>query len=906
MKTKKHLLQAIKTILVFILNFFFTAGLNAQTIDCNLLPELSCGDYYGSQLLSTQFESDKFNYYNNYNSCYNTNSTFNESDLIFKHVKTDYSDTYVTLFNYGNVDLDLFLFDYCSWDPSYMNCISASANGYGEIISGANIDYILLTEPGTYFFVVDGYQSGEKGDFYINIGCDDLQYSDCDNVPPVYCNIPKDSTTCEQFPWTIWTTKINNYDCLSNHPKKATMTGRESVTSFTAPETGEYTISLSNLNEDLDLFIIEDACSGGGGGGGGQFIVARSSSYNCLDFSANFGTVDEEIVISLDKDEKIYLVVDGFLDACGTYTLLVNCPTEDEPCDFCCFNINPTYTDCVGFENYTFGNLLPQGSKKFKLYNPSTSNNSQSGSVVGGGKAKTGNWCLYLDATTDIDYKINRQINDIARLEWSMLFEKYKYGAVGLQIGDQNNYPIFIYFGIGIAKVYRKESNNQSTLLTQFSYKENKWEQYALIIRSDGRMGANKGEIELWKDSTFIYRIKNIKINSLVDFNMFYHPDNQFNSGYYIDNICYSEQKKAIYFPQYFEPTCVDGQSDPYANPHYAYDAGYTSCEISTCESCTEGDFETFAFGNISTQSSTDSWALWPNGGDGVITNEKSYSGSKSLKITYSNPKSDLVFKLGNLDQADGHWDGNDVYRYSWKMYVPSGKSAYYNMQHAESLSHWAYEVYFDQNGKGNLRFGDPNSQYATFSFPFDNWFSVTQIIRIQKEEAELWINGKFVFKWVFSSGYLSNGQYSGSNQIGAFNFSHGNNTNAYYFIDNFLCNSGERCFGIMAPIGPPIVCVNGKQYGNTNNDQGSLMAYCDGYSDEEWTVGPCSGTNPTSLVFDIDDNVCGPVGQIVTIPVRVKGFSKVSSFQFSISLADISKGEITGIEKGNIAGDLN
>lgn len=872
------LFSRIQLGLVFFL-IFFSINLNAQNIDCNNLIILSCGDFFGSQQLTTLYEDNKFNYSNNYSTCFNSNASFNESDLIFRFEKFDYSDTYITLFNYGNVDLDLILFDDCTSIPSLMNCVDASTRSYGEPINGVNIDFIHLIDPGTYFFVVDGYTIGHKGDFYINIGCDDLQYSDCDNVPVVECNVPSDGTTCPANGNIWWTTEINNYDCLLGHSKQASLTGREEVYSFIAPESGEYTFNLSNFSQDLDMFLIDDACAGGNGGGGGGGTIINpnlSSRYNCLDFSANFGTQVEEITVNLSKDEKIYIVIDGFLDACSDFTLIVNgCTIQDEICDFCCDNLNAIYSDCVGFENYSFGNLLPQGSKKFKLFNPNTSNNSQSGLVVGGGKAKTGNWCLELDATTDIDYKINRQINDIARLEWSMNFPKDKYGAVGLQIGDQSYYPIFVHFEKGLAKVYQKNANNTSTLLTQFNYTEQKWDQYALIIRSDGRMGNQKGEIELWKDSTFIYKLENIKINSLVDFNMFYHPDNQSKSNFYIDNLCYQEQKKATIFPQYFDWVCVDteGNNMSFANPHYAYDAGYTNCEIISCETCDEGDFENFNLGNISTQSLTDPWILWPNGGDGIISGEKAYNRFQSLKISYSNPKSDLVYKLGNKTIADGNWDGNDVYRYSWKMYVPLGNAAYYNMQHSESLQHWAYEVYFDQNGAGSIRYGDPNSQKAAFNYPNDSWFSVTQIIRLQQDQAELWIDGKFVHKWKFSTGYKSNAQVSNLNQIGAFNFSHGGYLNAYYFIDNFLCNgNGERCFGIMdCDFFPDIVCVNGNLYEGSNSNCGGLEAFCAGYSEEEWTVGKCVVKPGDVVEENIDPYLSTPVSNnIKEIPVVI------------------------------------
>jgi hypothetical protein len=904
------LFSRIQLGLVFFL-IFFSINLNAQNIDCNNLIILSCGDFFGSQQLTTLYEDNKFNYSNNYSTCFNSNASFNESDLIFRFEKFDYSDTYITLFNYGNVDLDLILFDDCTSIPSLMNCVDASTRSYGEPINGVNIDFIHLIDPGTYFFVVDGYTIGHKGDFYINIGCDDLQYSDCDNVPVVECNVPSDGTTCPANGNIWWTTEINNYDCLLGHSKQASLTGREEVYSFIAPESGEYTFNLSNFSQDLDMFLIDDACAGGNGGGGGGGTIINpnlSSRYNCLDFSANFGTQVEEITVNLSKDEKIYIVIDGFLDACSDFTLIVNgCTIQDEICDFCCDNLNAIYSDCVGFENYSFGNLLPQGSKKFKLFNPNTSNNSQSGLVVGGGKAKTGNWCLELDATTDIDYKINRQINDIARLEWSMNFPKDKYGAVGLQIGDQSYYPIFVHFEKGLAKVYQKNANNTSTLLTQFNYTEQKWDQYALIIRSDGRMGNQKGEIELWKDSTFIYRLQNVKINSLVDFNMFYHPNYQSKSNFFIDNICYHDQKKAIYFPQYFEPTCVDGYNSPFANPHYAYDAGYTNCEIRKCNAispeCYFASFEQYDLGGINDQSFIDKWEAFPywpsNQSSGVITDFRSFSGYKSLRFDASFSE----YRLGNIDSLDGNFGGSKVWRYSWKMFIPKDSIGYFGFYHTERINNKAFDVNFDLDGKGYLYLlnGLDTTKIANFNYPINSWFSATIIIRLLKDETELWINGKFVAKWQFSLGNPPDPK-----QIGSIAFERKNSKTRFY-LDDFLCegNDGETCWGSFwdCTLFPPIVCVNNIQYGDSISLCGGLLAHCQGgYTEEEWTEGPCIN----KIIVDIDDDVCSNQYSIVEVPVRVRNYKNMGGIQMSIKSSNTNVAEIIGYSNLNPQSGLN
>jgi len=65
-------------------------------------------------------------------------------------------------------------------------------------------------------------------------------------------------------------------------------------------------------------------------------------------------------------------------------------------------------------------------------------------------------------------------------------------------------------------------------------------------------------------------------------------------------------------------------------------------------------------------------------------------------------------------------------------------------------------------------------------------------------------------------------------------------------------------------------------------------------------------GGSSSTLTFDLDDNVCGAINQTIDIPIRVKNFSKVSSFQFSLKINDAARADIISIEKGNVSGDLN
>ena len=67
-----------------------------------------------------------------------------------------------------------------------------------------------------------------------------------------------------------------------------------------------------------------------------------------------------------------------------------------------------------------------------------------------------------------------------------------------------------------------------------------------------------------------------------------------------------------------------------------------------------------------------------------------------------------------------------------------------------------------------------------------------------------------------------------------------------------------------------------------------------------------CPGFLNPILTFNVDDSICGQVNDIVKIPIRVKNFKNIRSFQFTALIAEPNKGTIASIEKGAIDGEMN
>lgn len=102
-------------------------------------------------------------------------------------------------------------------------------------------------------------------------------------------------------------------------------------------------------------------------------------------------------------------------------------------------------------------------------------------------------------------------------------------------------------------------------------------------------------------------------------------------------------------------------------------------------------------------------------------------------------------------------------YRISWRSWIEAGKGGLYYGLHrnADSLGNdtqmkIAYAVFFSPGGTGNLlTFPDPanlNGFATPFTYKVAAWNDVVNIIDIDADIAEMWINGNFVHRWKFST----------------------------------------------------------------------------------------------------------------------------------------------------------
>ncbi|MEL6274660.1 MAG: pre-peptidase C-terminal domain-containing protein, partial [Bacteroidota bacterium] len=301
-----------------------------------------CGDYLPYE--TTVGAGNQLTYYPG---C--TGSTMLGPDRVYVLQKTGAGDLQIGLeITTPNVDLDIFLL---SGDCNDYVCLGASTtsnaitNNEGIILEDAPV--------GTYYIIVDQQQAGLGADYRLEVSCG---YLDCNDAVALTCGVPYHGNNIHGADDVSLYTCGNTLNVENNGP--------EIVHTFTTNEAGNVTINLSGLSANLELFLLADCDRG-----------------NCLAFSQNPGTNNEQVIRHLAPG-TYYVVVDGYNGAISDYQLTVDCSQE------CQLSHIPTGTedaDC-GQSNGVYNFSIYGGVGTYLA----TYTGPVSGSVV----SHTGHFCL--------------------------------------------------------------------------------------------------------------------------------------------------------------------------------------------------------------------------------------------------------------------------------------------------------------------------------------------------------------------------------------------------------------------------------------------------------------------------------------------------------------------------------
>jgi hypothetical protein len=253
-------------------------------------------------------------------------------------------------------------------------------------------------------------------------------------------------------------------------------------------------------------------------------------------------------------------------------------------------------------------------------------------------------------------------------------------------------------------------------------------------------------------------------------------------------------------------------------------------------------------------------WQLWPGGTSALVSTEKAFSGTKSLKVTGAplGGPVDQLYLLGN--QTSGKWN------ITFKMYVPAGKTGYYNLQQDETpgLS-YSHQVYFRSNGTGVFQAVSSNTN---FTYPQDTWFTVQLSIDQDADQATAYINNVAVKTWQYS---LNTNSQVGHNKIGGFDFFPATSplevnpsAQPLYYVDDIKVEGAAakigaltaRRYSVEYPVGTtPVKAIIADAAGNATESNFNVIVN----DTQKPTVTP--GANITV------NNTTGACGANVTIP---------------------------------------
>ena len=189
-------------------------------------------------------------------------------------------------------------------------------------------------------------------------------------------------------------------------------------------------------------------------------------------------------------------------------------------------------------------------------------------------------------------------------------------------------------------------------------------------------------------------------------------------------------------------------------------------------------NFESYTVGDyIAVQSGE--WTTWSNdpgsAEDAFISDEQALSGMQSVKIEGS---SDLVKPLGNKISGK--------YWVELNMYIPTGYGGYYNLQKFEEPgTEWGVQTYFGADGNGSIDAGAEGA--ATFTFDHDTWINIVNVVDLDNDLAQVWIDGVMLVEWPWSLGTFGD---PGAIQLGSINMFAGAPTGddpLYYFDDVYI-----------------------------------------------------------------------------------------------------------------------
>ncbi len=251
--------------------------------------------------------------------------------------------------------------------------------------------------------------------------------------------------------------------------------------------------------------------------------------------------------------------------------------------------------------------------------------------------------------------------------------------------------------------------------------------------------------------------------------------------------------------------------------------ASYSDCE----------NFNALALGDISPQGNP-RFTLFSGDPTEQATVINNAPGNPGQALKFGN-FSDIDYNIGRTIQTPA--------RLEWRMYFPIGKTGSWGL---ETNSPSPYGLGVDYNNGVATLFSQGN-QVNTFTYSQNSWFKLALIFNPSTNSIEFWSSGSLIYT-------VSNFQ---SDKVTDLNFFYddASSNNTFYVDDILYYETSSNCNAVL---NGSAVCVNNNDYDYESE------ALCDGYTENEWSVGTCCTS--FTITNNLTHTACGINNGAITV----------------------------------------
>lgn len=417
---------------------------------------------------------------------------------------------------------------------------------------------------------------------------------------------------------------------------------------------------------------------------------------------------------------------------------------------------------CDNFDAYTAGEALGPGASWWTTWS-GTEGGSEDALVSADFAYSGANSALIPEGgTTDAILKLGNLTTGKYHLTWQMYIPDTKIGYYNIQESETPGvaWNLEVYFG----NVTSGTGDIIAPTTATFTYPVGEWFEAEHIIDLDANT------MEIYYDGVLVLEYEYLGSIGAIDF-----YSAAANNKCYIDDVVLMEELPAA------------------------------ACAIPGAIFC--DNIDTYTAGDA-VGPYADWWSTWSGveGGaeDGIVSDAYAFSGDNSVLIPGTGT-TDALLLLDNMTTG--------IKRLEWQMYIPSGKTAYYNIQESEVAGiAWNLELYFGDVTEGQGEFTVPAAG-PTFTYPVDEWFLVEHIVDLDADNIKVYIDGVMVL----------DAAYTGSlGSVDCFSWSASNT----YYLDDILYIEEEVVVVEPCDVPGAVFCDNMDTY-----EEGALGPNADWWS---------------------------------------------------------------------------